>query len=113
MRRNLAFVLGTVTGACLTLLVAGPHGAVVVAGAKAAARPETYSQLNLFGTVFERVKASYVEKPDDSKLMEGAINGMIVGSVIAGLNNPDLNQRQLAEAMRRVMYDGISVRPAH
>jgi len=27
--------------------------------------------------VFERVKADYVEKPDDSKMIEGAINGMI------------------------------------
>lgn len=42
-----------------------------------------------------------------------AINGMIVGSVIAGMHNPDLDQKQLAEAMRRVMYDGISARPAH
>ena len=27
--------------------------------------------------MFERVKADYVEKPDDAKLIEGAINGMI------------------------------------
>ena len=45
--------------------------------AKAATRSDTYTQLNLFGNVFERIKTSYVEKPDDSKLMEGAINGMI------------------------------------
>src|ERR1700741_140817 len=78
MRKNLAFLLGTVTGMCLTILVAGPQGAHLVAAAKAAARSDsTYSQLNLFGDVFERVRASYVEKPDDSKLMEGAINGMI------------------------------------
>ena len=78
MRRNLTFLLGTVTGACLTALVAGPQGAHLVAAAKAAARPDsTYAQLNLFGDVFERIRASYVEKPDDGKLMEGAINGMI------------------------------------
>jgi carboxyl-terminal processing protease len=77
MRRNFAFLLGTVTGVCLTLVVAGPQGANLVAAAKAAARSDTYNQLNLFGSVFERVKTSYVEKPDDSKLMEGAINGMI------------------------------------
>ena len=77
MRRNFAFLLGTVTGAGLTLAVAGPQGANLVAAAKAAARSDTYNQLNLFGTVFERIKTSYVEKPDDSKLMEGAINGMI------------------------------------
>jgi carboxyl-terminal processing protease len=77
MRRNFAFLLGTVTGACLTLVVAGPQGANLVAAARAAARSDTYNQLNLFGSVFERIKSSYVEKPDDSKLMEGAINGMI------------------------------------
>ena len=77
MRRNFAFLLGTVTGACLSLVVTGPQGTSLVAAAKAAARSDAYTQLNLFGNVFERIKTSYVEKPDDSKLMEGAINGMI------------------------------------
>ena len=77
MRRNFAFLLGTVAGVCLTLLVTGPQGTNLVAAASAAARSDTYAQLSLFGNVFERIKASYVEKPDDSKLMEGAINGMI------------------------------------
>jgi carboxyl-terminal processing protease len=77
MRRNFAFLLGTVTGACLAVVVTGPQGTHLVAAAKAAARSDAYTQLNLFGNVFERIKTSYVEKPDDSKLMEGAINGMI------------------------------------
>src|SRR5258705_6191401 len=77
MRRNFAFLLGTVTGACLAVGVTGPQGANLVAAAKAAARSDAYTQLNLFGSVFERIKTSYVERPDDSKLMEGAINGMI------------------------------------
>jgi carboxyl-terminal processing protease len=77
MRRNFAFLLGTVTGACLTLAVTASPGTSWVAAAKAAARSDAYTQLNLFGNVFERIKTSYVEKPDDSKLMEGAINGMI------------------------------------
>ena len=46
--------------------------------AKAAAA-DTYRQLNLFGDVFERVRADYVEKPDDAKLIESAINGMLSG----------------------------------
>jgi carboxyl-terminal processing protease len=29
--------------------------------------------------VYERVRADYVEKPDDSKLVESAINGMLAG----------------------------------
>jgi carboxyl-terminal processing protease len=77
MRRNLTFLLGTVTGACLTVLVTGPQGAHLVQAAKAAARADTYSQLNLLGEVFERIRADYVEKPEEAKLVEGAINGMI------------------------------------
>jgi AcrR family transcriptional regulator len=59
------------------------------------------------------VEQGYLHADLDIDNTARAINGMIVGSVIAGLNNPDLSQRQLAEAMRRVMYDGISLRPAH
>jgi carboxyl-terminal processing protease len=40
---------------------------------------DTYRQLSLFGDVFERLRADYVEKPDDSKLIESAINGMLAG----------------------------------
>ena len=78
MRKNMGFLLGTVTGACLTLLVSAPFGSQLVAAAKAAARSNnTYSQLNLFGDVFERIRTDYVEKPNDAKLVEGAINGML------------------------------------
>src|SRR6202165_456726 len=77
MRKNALFFLGASAGVCLTLLATGPQGAQMVAAAKAAVGTDTYSQLNLFGEVFERVKADYVEKPDDTKLIEGAVGGMI------------------------------------
>jgi len=38
---------------------------------------ETYQLLNLFGDVFERVRAEYVEKPTDRELIEAAITGML------------------------------------
>ena len=38
---------------------------------------DTYEQLKLFGDVFERVRASYVEEVTDKELMEAAINGML------------------------------------
>ena len=38
---------------------------------------DTYRQLNLFGEVFERVRADYVEEISDGKLIEAAINGML------------------------------------
>lgn len=38
---------------------------------------ETYRNLNLFGDVFERVRAQYVEEKEDEELIENAINGML------------------------------------
>ena len=38
---------------------------------------ETYKQLDLFMDVFQRVRASYVEKVDDAALIKGAIEGML------------------------------------
>ncbi|MHA1568002.1 MAG: S41 family peptidase [Alphaproteobacteria bacterium] len=38
---------------------------------------DTYRQLDLFGIVFERVRADYVEEVTDQKLIESAINGML------------------------------------
>lgn len=38
----------------------------------------TYQQLNLFGDVFERVRAKYVEEVSDEKLIQYAINGMLM-----------------------------------
>ncbi len=43
-----------------------------------AGNSEIYQQLDLFGEVLERVRADYVEKPDDAKLIEAAINGMLM-----------------------------------
>ena len=38
---------------------------------------ELHRQLDLFGEVLQRVRSDYVEKPNDAKLVEGAINGML------------------------------------
>jgi carboxyl-terminal processing protease len=38
---------------------------------------DTYRQLDLFGEVFERVRADYVEEVSDEQLIEAAINGML------------------------------------
>ncbi len=41
------------------------------------ASSETYRQLNLFGDVFERVRANYVREVEDADLVKFAINGML------------------------------------
>ncbi|WP_026379167.1 S41 family peptidase [Afifella pfennigii] len=46
-------------------------------GSATAASSETYRQLNLFGDVFERVRADYVEEPAEADLIESAIDGML------------------------------------
>ncbi|MGH6725536.1 MAG: S41 family peptidase [Pseudolabrys sp.] len=78
MRKTTLILLGAAAGAAMTLLATQPRMIFIGASAKAAAA-DTYRQLNLFGDVFERVRADYVEKPDDSKLIESAINGMLAG----------------------------------
>src|ERR1700741_981509 len=46
-------------------------------GAATSNSTETYKQLNLFGEVFERVRAEYVDDVSDNSLVESAINGML------------------------------------
>src|SRR2546429_1467808 len=76
IRKTSLVLLGAAAGVAITLAATQPRLALLGASAKAAAA-DTYRQLNLFGDVFERVRADYVEKPDDTKLIESAINGML------------------------------------
>jgi carboxyl-terminal processing protease len=78
MRKTSVILLSAATGAALTLMVTQPR-AVLMGSSARAATSDTYRQLNLFGDVFERVRSDYVEKPDDSKLVESAISGMLTG----------------------------------
>src|SRR5262249_33504376 len=78
MRKTSLVLLGAALGMAVTLGVTQPRLVLLGSTAKAAAA-DTYKHLNLFGDVFERVRADYVEKPDDGKLVESAINGMLAG----------------------------------
>jgi carboxyl-terminal processing protease len=78
VRKTSIILLGATAGAAMTLLAIQPHMIFTATSANAAIE-DTYRQLNLFGDVFERVRADYVEKPDDNKLIESAINGMLAG----------------------------------
>jgi carboxyl-terminal processing protease len=78
MRKTSLILLGAAAGAALTLMTTQPR--IVFDGSSArAAAADAYKQLSLFGDVFERVRSDYVEKPDDGKLVETAINGMLTG----------------------------------
>jgi carboxyl-terminal processing protease len=78
MRRTSLVLLGAAAGIAMTLLATQPRTMFSITRAKAVAA-DTYRDLNLFGDVFERVRADYVEVPDDSKLVESAISGMLAG----------------------------------
>ncbi len=73
MIRKLSILFaGALMGATAMTAFVGPHS-----GVANAAGSDTYRQLAIFGDVFERVRAQYVEQPDDQKLIETAINGML------------------------------------
>ncbi|HMK88802.1 MAG TPA: S41 family peptidase [Methylocystis sp.] len=76
MMRNTALIAaGVVIGAgCVTI---GQQARAVVGAQAVAAPAETYKSLTLFGDVYDKVRSEYVEKPNEQKLVEGAINGML------------------------------------
>jgi len=76
--RGSLILLGAAAGVAVSLITTRPQLLLDSAGAKAATAG-AYHQLALFRDVFERVRADYVERPDDGKLIESAINGMLAG----------------------------------
>jgi carboxyl-terminal processing protease len=79
MRKTSLVLLGAAAGAAVTLIAVQPSSRLLFPTSARAAQADTYRQLNLFGDIFERVRTHYVEKPDESKLVESAINGMLNG----------------------------------
>ena len=63
---------GIVSGAIATTQVAGP-----LLAQEPARNNNVYEQLDLFGDIFERIRAQYVEEVDAGELIEAAINGML------------------------------------
>ena len=63
---------GTLAGVVITTQIAGP-----LVAQEAKSETSVYQQLDLFGDIFERIRAQYVEDVDAEKLIEAAINGML------------------------------------
>jgi carboxyl-terminal processing protease len=78
MRRTTLSLLSAAAGAALALITTQPRLAFDVSSARAAVG-DSFRQLSLLGAVFERVRADYVDPPDDNKLVESAIFGMLAG----------------------------------
>jgi carboxyl-terminal processing protease len=75
MRKVSLVFAGAVLGAGLTGMVTQTR--LLTSTSAVAASAEVYRSLNLFGDIFEKIRTDYVEKPDEQKLIEAAINGMV------------------------------------
>ena len=76
MIRKISYLaLGAAIGAVGAGVV--PYALPAFTQSALAAAADTYRELNLFGDVFEKIRNDYVEKPDEAKLIEAAINGML------------------------------------
>ncbi|MFT4701602.1 MAG: carboxyl-terminal processing protease [Yoonia sp.] len=67
-----AAVGGSLLGLIATTQIAGP-----LIAQEAQSNASVYEQLDLFGDIFERIRAGYVEDVDEKDLIEAAINGML------------------------------------
>jgi carboxyl-terminal processing protease len=68
----IAAVTGSVLGLLVTTQVAGP-----LIAQETERNTNVYEQLDLFGDIFERIRAQYVEEVDEKALIEAAIDGML------------------------------------
>ena len=68
----LAVTIGCCLGAISAFQIAGP-----VIAQTSEEKANIYEQLDLFGDIFERIRAQYVEEVDEADLIEAAINGML------------------------------------
>jgi len=63
---------GTLAGVVATTQLVGP-----LIAQESARSTNVYEQLDLFGDIFERIRAQYVEEVDSADLIEAAIDGML------------------------------------
>jgi carboxyl-terminal processing protease len=73
-----AFAAGIAVGPISGYAPAG-FGIRAWADDASAGHADTYRMLKLFADVFERVRAEYVDTPNDHDMIENAINGMLTG----------------------------------
>ena len=106
MRKVLPLLIGAVLGAGLGTLATKTR--VFPAGTARAAASDTYRNLNLFGDVFEKIRSDYVEKPDEQKLVEAAINGML-GSLDPHSSYMDAKSFRDMQVQTRGEFGGLGI----
>ncbi len=90
--------------ACASVAVAQGKGDSDVAGSVS----ESYKALNLFGDVFEQARANYVEKVEDKKLIEYALNGML-SSLDPHSNYMTAEESKAMEVQNRGEFGGLGI----
>lgn len=71
IRKITLLALGIFVGAAATSFVKTQGLSAEAAGS------DTYRQISIFGSVFERIRSEYVTPPDEKKLVQSAISGML------------------------------------
>jgi carboxyl-terminal processing protease len=77
LRKVSYLAIGAMLGAGAIGFGAQHSFGLLAQGVPPAAAAASTNKLGLFAEVFEKVRSSYVEKPDDDKLVVGAVNGML------------------------------------
>ena len=94
-----SFKNGAVTSLAVIAVIAGiaTFGDLRLTTARANDSDDTYRQLTLFGDVFQRVRANYVESVTDEDLIEAAINGMLTSLDPHSTYLPDDNFKKVQQ----------------
>ena len=94
-----SFKNGAVTSLAIVTVIVGIaiFGDIRTPTARANDSDETYRQLTLFGDVFQRVRANYVESTTDKELIEAAINGMLTSLDPHSTYLPDDNFKKVQQ----------------
>ena len=94
-----SFKNGAVTSLAVIAVIAGiaTFGNLRLTTARANDSDDTYRQLTLFGDVFQRVRANYVESVTDEDLIEAAINGMLTSLDPHSTYLPDDNFKKVQQ----------------
>ncbi len=112
MRKVRLVLLGAAAGAALTFATVNHDSVLAFAGELAGASgqdaAQTYRELQLFGKIFDTVRADYVDKPDDGKLIEGAINGMM-SSLDPHSNYMDVKSFRDMQASTNGEFGGLGI----
>ena len=106
MRKTSLVLLGVVMGASAVSL--GSHTLSPQGGSAVAASADVYRSLNLFGDVFEKVRTDYVEKPDDKKMVEAAVSGMLT-SLDPHSSYMDAKSFQDMQVQTRGAFGGLGI----